>query len=85
MIASLAVGLAGESLPLRTDDSLKRLASGGPFFFPNGGLAQGDDTQPADAEVMLGASGWTASRSPIAFRIADKLLSAGFPCGESVR
>lgn len=84
MIAALAVGLAGESLPLRTDDSLKRLASGGPFFFPEA-LAQSDNTQTADAEVMLGVSGCTASRNPIALRMADRLLSAGFPFGESVR
>jgi hypothetical protein len=31
------------------------------------------------------ASGCTASRNPIALRMADKLLSAGLPFGESVR
>lgn len=31
------------------------------------------------------ANGCTASRSPIALRIASKLLSAGLPFGESVR
>ncbi len=31
------------------------------------------------------ARGCTANRSPIALRMADKLLSAGLPFGESVR
>lgn len=43
------------------------------------------NTQTADTEVTPGTKGCTASRNPIALRMADKLLSAGLPFGESVR
>lgn len=45
----------------------------------------GIESQPIQLAWAGVASGCTASRNPIALRMADKLLSAGLPFGESVR
>ncbi len=36
-------------------------------------------------ELACSRIGWTDNRIPMAFRIAERVLSSGFPCGESVR